>query len=186
MLFVISAPSGAGKTTVIKKLFKKQPQLSFSVSATTREKRKGENDKVDYYFLSKDEFQDLISHGKFIEWEEVFGNYYGTLKSEIEKGIEDRTNLILEVDVKGALRIKELFPQAVTIFIEAPKTDLIERLKQRNTDTQEQINKRIQRMEMELGQKNKFDFVVLNETNHQGIEQAVNQIINIINKLKVK
>ena len=93
MLFVISAPSGAGKTTVIKKLFKKQPQLSFSVSATTREKRKGENDKVDYYFLSKDEFQDLISHGKFIEWEEVFGNYYGTLKSEIEKGIEDRNLL---------------------------------------------------------------------------------------------
>ena len=186
MLFVISAPSGAGKTTVIKELFRKLPGLSFSISATTREKRKDEKDKVDYFFLSKEEFDDAVKRGEFVEWEEVFGNYYGTLKSEIEQGTKDKTDLILDVDVKGALSIKNLLPRAVTIFMEAPTRDLVDRLKQRKTDTHEQISKRIQRMEMELSQKNKFDFVVMNETNHEGIEQAVNKIINIINKSKKK
>jgi guanylate kinase len=182
MLFVISAPSGAGKTTIIKELFKKLPGLSFSVSATTRQKRISETDNVDYYFLTEKEFKDSIKHGDFVEWEKVFGNYYGTLKSELKKGAKDDVNLILDVDVKGALNIKKLFPGAVTIFIEAPKEDLVKRLKQRNTDTGEQIDKRIQRMQMELKLKNEFDHVVMNKTNHEGVEKAVEEIINIINK----
>lgn len=186
MLFVISAPSGAGKTTIIKELFRKMPEIKFSVSATTRKKRKDETNGVDYYFISREEFENKIKRGEFVEWEEVHGNLYGTLKREIEKGTKGPRDLVFEVDVKGAISIKNLFPQAVTIFIDAPKKDLISRLKQRKTDTEKQIRVRTKRMKMEQNLKKEFEYIVMNRTNHLGVEQAVNQIINIIKKEKNK
>lgn len=184
MLFVISAPSGAGKTTIIKKLFKKMPGLKFSVSATTRPKRTGEKNEIDYYFISKDQFKKKIDRNEFIEWEQVFGDYYGTLKSEVDRAAEENSDMVFDVDVLGALSIKKLSPQAVTIFIDAPREDLVRRLKERNTDTEQQIEKRIKRMDMELDLKEKLDYTVTNRTNHSGIEDAVKQIIEIINKSK--
>jgi guanylate kinase len=186
MLLVISAPSGAGKTTIIKELLKKLPSLRFSVSATTREKRTDEKDNVDYYFISKEEFQEKIRRNEFIEWEELYGDYYGTPKTEIEKSLSDSSDMVFEVDVKGALSIKSMFPEAVTIFVDAPKDDLIRRLRNRNTDSSEQIKKRIARMELEISLKRRFDHIVMNTADHSGLENAVNQIIGIINNLKAK
>lgn len=183
MLFVISAPSGAGKTTIIKELRKLHPELKFSVSATTRTKRWGENEGKDYYFISKEEFERRITANEFIEWEEVHGNYYGTLKSEVEKCITSGVNMLFDVDVKGALSIKKQFPECTTIFINAPKEDIINRLKSRNTESDDEVNKRIARMEMELTYKDKFDFIVENKSDMDGLKSAVNTIIEIINKL---
>jgi len=180
MLFVISAPSGAGKTTIIHEIFKQMPELRFSVSATTRKLRNGEVNGEDYYFISHDEFEKKIDNNEFIEWENVHGELYGTLKKEIESSINNSVNTILDVDVKGALSIKKLYPDAVTIFIDAPKKEIEQRLKGRKTESEEQLNKRIQRMEWELGEKDKFDNVVLNKTNPGGIKIAAEKIIKII------
>ncbi len=185
MLFVISSPSGGGKTTIIRELFSILPGLRFSVSATTRPKRKIEKDGKDYYFISKKEFEDKISNGEFVEWEQVHGQYYGTLKSEIDKYLNNSLDLVFDVDVKGALNIKKLYPKAVSIFIEAPREELVKRLKKRSTETDEEISKRLERIDMEISYKDKFDFTVVNNSNPDGIKNAVNEIISIINKSKV-
>lgn len=184
MLFVISSPSGGGKTTIIRELFSILPGLRFSVSATTRPKRKIEKEGKDYYFITKKEFEDRITTGDFVEWEQVHGQYYGTLKSEVDKYINSSLDLVFDVDVKGALNIKKLYPKAVSIFIEAPRDDLVKRLKKRSTETDDEIKKRLERMDMELSYKDKFDFSVVNNSGADGIKNAVNEIINIINKSK--
>ena len=180
MLFVISAPSGAGKTTIIHEIFKELPELKFSVSATTRKQRKDEVNGEDYYYISHEEFDKKKENNEFVEWENVHGEFYGTLKKEIEQDINKPVNTILDVDVKGALSIKKLYPDAVTIFIDAPKKEIEERLKGRKTESDEQLKKRIERMEWELGEKGKFDYVVLNKTNPSGIKIAAEKIIEII------
>lgn len=180
MLFVISAPSGAGKTTIIHEIFRKMPELRFSVSATTRKQRVGEENGKDYYFISHDEFEDKKVNNEFAEWECVHGEFYGTLKSEIEVSINGSAGTVLDVDVKGALSIKKLYPDAVTIFIDAPKQEIIKRLRGRRTESEEQLKKRIERMELELGEKDKFDYVILNNTNPEGIKTAVEKITEII------
>jgi guanylate kinase len=184
MLFVISAPSGAGKTTIIRELFKLLPDLRFSVSATTRAKRVNETDGKDYYFISREKFEKKIKNNEFIEWEEVHDNLYGTLKSEVENNIDKPYDIIFDVDVKGALSIKKIFPGAVTIFLDAPKDDLLERLKKRKTEPEELIQKRLNRMEMELKFKDRFDYIVLNRTSTEGAKKAVNNIIEIIKRTK--
>jgi guanylate kinase len=184
MLFVISAPSGAGKTTVIRGLFNILPGLRFSVSATTRPKRKIEKDGKDYYFISKLEFEKRISNREFVEWEEVHGYLYGTLKNEIEKYLNNPLDLVFDVDVKGALNIKKLYPQAVTIFIEAPRDELVERLKKRSTESENEINKRLARIDLELSFKDKFDNTVVNMSSPDGVKKAVEEIVSIINKSK--
>lgn len=185
MLFVISSPSGGGKTTIIRELFNILPGLRFSVSATTRPKRKIEKDGKDYYFIAKKEFEDKIYNEEFVEWEQVHGQYYGTLKSEVDKYLNSSLDLIFDVDVKGALNIKTLYPKAVSIFIEAPRNELINRLKKRSTETDDEIKKRLERMDMELSFKNKFDYSVVNNSGPEGIKKAVNEIISIINKSKL-
>jgi guanylate kinase len=180
MLFVISAPSGAGKTTIIRDIFVKMPELRFSVSATTRKLRKGETEGKDYYFISHEDFEKKKADNEFVEWENVHGECYGTLKNEIEKNINNSNNIILDVDVKGAISIKILYPDAVTIFIDAPIDEIKVRLRNRKTESDEQINKRIERMEWELSMKNKFDYVVLNKTNPEGTAIAVKEITEII------
>jgi guanylate kinase len=184
MLFVISAPSGAGKTTVIRELFNILPGLRFSVSATTRPKRKIEKEGKDYYFISKQEFKKKISKSEFVEWEEVHGHLYGTLKSEIEKYQNNPLDLVFDVDVKGALNIKKLYPQAITIFIEAPRNELLERLNKRRTESSDEIKKRLARIDLELSFKNEFDYTVLNMSSPDGVKKAVEEIISIINKSK--
>ena len=188
MLFVISAPSGAGKTTIIRELFKLLPDLRFSVSATTREKRPDETNGKDYYFITKQEFDRKSKKGDFIEWEEVHGNFYGTLKSEVEKYMKDprsgEYDMVFDVDVKGAISIKKLYPESVTIFIDAPKEDLLKRLKDRKTESEEAINRRLERIKLELTFKNKFDHVVLNKSGSEGMKNAVNKIISIIKTSK--
>jgi guanylate kinase len=184
MLFVISGPSGTGKTTIIRELFKLLPDLRFSVSATTREKRQDEINGKDYYFITKQDFEEKIKRGDFVEWEEVHGNLYGTLKSEVENNLNKPYDIVFDVDVKGALSIKKAYPESVTIFIDAPKEDLLERLKRRKTEPEEAIKNRLKRMELELGFKNKFDHIVFNQTGSDGVKNAVKEIIGIINNYK--
>ncbi len=186
MIFVIAAPSGAGKTTIIREIFKIFPDFRFSVSATTRKRRRNETDGKDYYFIPKEEFQEKIKNDEFVEWEEFFGNYYGTLKKEIEKNLYGEHDLILDVDVKGALSIKRLYPQSVIFFINVPKDELADRLKKRNTESEEEIKNRANRIEFEIGLKNKFDHVIENSSEPGGLEKAVREIEEIINKYKAK
>jgi guanylate kinase len=183
MLFVISAPSGAGKTTIIKELFKENPDIKFSVSATTRPKRAGEQDGIDYYFLSDKDFDEKIAFGEFVEWEYVHGNRYGTLKSEILKYIKSTHNLVFDVDVKGALSIKKIYPEAVLVFIDVPRELLLSRLKNRKTETDEQIKKRGERIEMEIKEKDKFDYIVENSEGSGGLTKAVNELNKIIKNI---
>jgi guanylate kinase len=179
MLYVISAPSGAGKTTIIRELFKQIPGLKFSVSATTRKKRHDEIHGKDYYFLTEEEFNRKISGDEFAEWEEVHGNKYGTLKSEIEPYIEGNAKMILDVDVKGALNIKKKYPSVVLIFIYADEQELIGRLKKRNTESEDEITRRIMRIREENVYLNKFDYIIENNSEN-GLEDAIENIKKII------
>lgn len=183
MLFVFSAPSGAGKTTIIRKLFEKLPGLAFSVSATTRKKRDGEKEGRDYYFLSVDEFKKKLASGEFAEHEEVHGNLYGTLKKEIEPYLNSETDLVFDIEVKGALSVKKLYPEAVLIFLEVPVEELLRRLKNRNTESDEEIEKRASRIKMEAAEASKFDHII---DNSREVEQAVKEAEAVINSYKKK
>jgi guanylate kinase len=177
MLFVISAPSGAGKTTIIRELFRALPDLSFSVSATTRKKRESETEDKDYHFLTVEEFNRKKDNDEFIETEDVHGNLYGTLKSEIEPFLQSGDHLIFDVDVKGALSIRKFYPAAVLIFIDVPAEELIRRLKGRKTELDEEIDRRTSRIMMEVEEKTKFDHIV---DNSKGVSEAVNEVKRII------
>ncbi|MCX7876960.1 MAG: guanylate kinase [Melioribacteraceae bacterium] len=162
-LFVFSAPSGSGKTTIVKDVLKSFPDFVFSISATTRKRRTSEKNGVDYFFISEEEFLNKINNNEFVEWEKFYDYYYGTLKSQIEENIKNGLNTVFEVDVKGALSIKNYYPDAVLIFIAPPSIEeLKQRLINRNTETEEDLKKRIERAEMELSFKDKFDYVVSN------------------------
>lgn len=181
-IFVISAPSGTGKTTIIKKIMEIFPQLTFSISATTRERRSFEVDGKDYFFISEEDFKNKIENDEFVEWEKFYDYFYGTLKSFVNKKLEENSSLIFEVDVKGALNIKKCYPDSVLIFIEPPSIETIkQRLIQRNTESEEDFNKRINRADLEMSFKNKFDYSVLN----LDLEEAINNVKKIIeNKLQ--
>ena len=143
-LIVVSAPSGAGKTTIVKEILKEYPQIIFSISATTRPKRETEIDGIEYFFLSESEFKEKINNDEFIEWEKFYDYYYGTLKSFITANIEAGKSVLLELDVKGALTIKRLYTYAHLIYISPPSFDeLVNRLRQRNTENESDFIKRI-------------------------------------------
>ena len=153
-IIVVSAPSGSGKTTIVKQLLAEFPELKFSISATTRAKRENETNGVEYFFISEEEFLEKIKRNEFVEWEKFYDYYYGTFKSVIEDTINSGQSVILEVDVKGALAIKNIYPDAVLIYIVPPSFDeLVKRLKNRKTETPEDFRKRILRMEMELNER---------------------------------
>jgi guanylate kinase len=178
MLLVISAPSGAGKTTIVKEVLRRFPSFKFSVSATTREIRPGEIDGKDYFFLSKSEFERKISNDELVEYEEIYSNYYGTLKSEVEKALSLGEDIVFDVDVKGGLSIKRKFPQAVTIFIKPPSMDVLrERLEKRGSETKEQIGRRLKRVPMELEKGALYDYIIINDE----LKRALSEVFEIIN-----
>ena len=173
-LLILSSPSGGGKSTVAHHLLKVFPQFRLSVSATTRDKRPGETHGKDYYFLTKEEFKKAIEKNELIEYEEIFGNYYGTLKSEIEKSISKGELLLFDIDVKGALSLKKLYPDTALLVFLTPPTEkiLLERLKNRRTETDEQIRTRFERAKMEIAYSQKFDIVLINDKLEQTFKQA--------------
>lgn len=180
MLYVIAAPSGAGKTTIVKEILKNNPGIVFSVSATTREKRAGEIDGNDYFYFTKEEFKKMIDDNELVEYEILFNDdYYGTLKSFVEENLSKGKSIIFDVDVKGALSIKKIYDDtAKLIFIMPPDTDTLkERLKKRATESNEQISERIKRVDLEIGKANDFDYIVVNDE----LEKAVKEVQKIIN-----
>ena len=183
MLYVFSAPSGSGKTTIVKEVLKEFPGLMFSISATTRMKRENETDKKDYFFIKKEEFEAKIENDEFVEYELIYdNNYYGTLKSEVDKCIEAGKSMVFDMDVKGALSIKRIYKdKALLIFVNPPdKNTIIERLINRGTESDEFLKKRIARIDFEMTLKDKFDVVL----NNFELSTAVEEAKNIINKYK--
>ena len=176
-LYVFSAPSGSGKTTIVRDVLKNYPEFVFSISATTRKKRSVEKDGVDYFFVSEEEFRKKIIADEFVEWEKFYDYYYGTLKSFVDGNLAKGLSTVFEVDVKGALNIKKHYPNSVLIFIAPPSIEeLRERLIKRNTETDVDLKKRIERAEMELGFKSQFDYVVSNIN----LEQAKKEVRKIV------
>ncbi len=178
---MVSAPSGTGKTTIVKEVLKEFPDLAFSVSATTREKRENEVDGKDYFFISEQEFRNMIKNNEFVEWEEVYqGCFYGTPKSFIEENIASGKKILLDLDVKGALSIKRIYPEAILIYIVPPDRDeLVKRLTKRNTENEESLKKRIHRAEMELEQRIYFDETILNGE----LQKAIADTKDLIRKI---
>lgn len=178
-LIVFSSPSGGGKSTIVKMLLSKFNNILLSISATTRSPRAGEVNGEHYYFLTQAEFKTLIDTDKLIEWEEIFCNYYGTPKSEIERADRLDKCLIFDIDVKGALSIKTKYPEdSLLIFIAPPSKEvLVDRLRNRKTESEEQIARRLQRIDFEMSFKDKFDFVVINDD----LETAFSEVQKIIN-----
>lgn len=177
-LIVLSAPSCAGKTTVARHLLTTFPVLRFSVSATTRPCRQGETPGVDYYFLSREEFKQRIAQDDLIEYEEIFGNYYGTLKSVVKESIVRGEFVLFDVDVKGALSLRKAFPaDTLLMYIAPPDLETLEqRLRHRQTESDEQIQLRLARAEMELAHQQAFDVVLVNRDLPATLQEAQNII----------
>ncbi len=176
-LFVLSAPSGAGKTTIAHEILRRNPQLTFSVSATTRPRRDRETDGKDYYFLTREEFLRRVAAGEFTEWEEIYGQCYGTLNAEIERAIRSGRHLLFDIDVKGALSIKARYPSAVLIFVAPPSVEvLLERLRSRRTEDDATLARRMARVPMEMEQGKRFDVRVVNDD----LNSAVRNVQEII------
>ena len=164
-LIVVSAPSGAGKTTIVKAILEKYPSVLFSVSAATRTRRETEIDGKDYFFLPRQEFERRIRAGELVEWEEIYGNLYGTLKSEVDKALSSGKAMLFDIDVKGGLSIKRAYPNdSILIFIKPPSVEILEaRLRGRKTEDETTFKRRMDRVAMELGMAPQFDYQVVND-----------------------
>ena len=179
-LVIFSAPSGSGKTTIVRELLQRFPQFEFSISATSRQPRGKEQHGIDYYFLSTDEFRQRVERDEFVEWEEVYaGTCYGTLKSEVERIWAKGNVIVFDVDVMGGINLKRLFgDDACSIFSMPPSVEELERrLHGRGTDSEEVIQKRIGKAEFELSKSPEFDYTVVNDV----LADAVNEATDIIN-----
>lgn len=184
--FIFSAPSGSGKTTLVKHLLDNNPDLGFSISASTRDKRgRKEVQGKDYYFLTPEEFKTKIDNDEFIEWEEVYeGNFYGTLKSEIQRIWDSGKNVIFDVDVKGGLNLKKYFgDKALSIFVKVPSLEILEkRLSDRGTETKDSLSRRLFKAKFEMSFQDKFDVILVNEDLDTSLQQAQHLYDTFCNK----
>lgn len=185
-IIIISAPSGCGKSTIINDIMGRGAvDMKFSVSATNRPPRQGETDGVSYHFLSDDEFRKAIADDAFVEFEEVYpGRFYGTLKSELQQRTERGENVVLDIDVKGGVRVKEMYDgQALSLFIMPPSIDeLRRRLEGRATDSADQIDQRVSKAEFELGYAPRYDVTIVNDNLSEAIAQTENTIRAFLEK----
>jgi len=179
-LIVFSAPSGTGKSTIAKIVLERIPNIQFSVSATTRMKRAGEQEGVNYYFLTREEFEEKIRNGGFIEHEFFFGNHYGTLLDKTEQIIDTGTHMLLDLDVKGAMNVRQLFPgNSLLLFLKPPSIEVLEeRLKGRESEDEESLKARLERARLELGYADRFDEVIVNDH----LDDAVEAVTAIVSK----
>jgi len=186
MLIVISGPSGSGKGTIIKEVMKKIPDLIYSVSYTTRPKREGEIEGKDYFFISKDEFEKLIDEDFFIEWAKVYDYYYGTSKEFVLNNLNDNRDVILEIEIQGAKKIREIYDKknVIFIFIAPPDFKELEKriMNRKRGETEEEIKKRMDFAKKEIEESKNYDYIIINDN----INKAVKKIVNIINKERRK
>jgi len=176
-LIIISGPSGSGKGTVCNVLTKADANLLVSVSATTRKPRGEEKEGIDYFFLTREQFEEMIAGDRLLEWADVYGNYYGTPREPVEKNLALGWDVILEIDVQGGLQIKNKFPKCVLIFLIPPSRSQLEtRLKQRGTDSTSDIERRLNWAERELKEVHKYDYLVINDQ----VEAAARKISAIV------
>ncbi len=177
MIMVVSSPSGGGKTTVVNRLLEKVTGIKRSISHTTRSLRKNEHDKEDYIFISSEQFKESMEKDEFLEWEENFGNYYGTSEKQVREALATGQDVVLSIDVKGARRVKKKFPESVSIFIMPPSvTALTERLRKRNTEKAEQMKIRLEESEKEIAAADEYDYLIVNED----VEQATEELKTIL------
>ena len=176
-LIIITGPSGVGKGTVVKELLDRNKDIWLSISATTRNPRVGENDGLNYYFISEERFKDMIDKKEFLEWAQFAGNYYGTPLSTVNEKIEKGFIVLLEIEVEGAKQIKEKFPESLSIFLLPPsKAELEKRIRNRGTEKEEAIDRRLSRADYEIASSDEFDFVL---TNHD-VDETVKEVFKII------
>jgi guanylate kinase len=182
-VFIISAPSGSGKSTLVSRLLQRDHRLRFSVSYTTRKPRGREKPGESYVFISRAEFEDRIEHGEFLEYAEVFGNYYGTNRNNLEQAYQEGKDLVLDIDIQGARQLKNKIPGAVSIFILAPSRDILEqRLRTRSEDTEEVIQRRLREAAEEIRNYKQYDYILINHR----VEESVETLLSIIRAERVR
>ncbi|WP_288262054.1 guanylate kinase [uncultured Prochlorococcus sp.] len=176
-LIILTGPSGVGKGTVVKEILSKDKNIWLSISATTRQPREGEKEGENYFFLNHERFKEMIDQNLFLEWAQFAGNYYGTPLSSVDEKIKKGFTVLLEIEVEGAKQIKEKFPECVSIFLLPPnKEELERRIRNRGTEKEEAIKKRLLRANYEISASNEFDFVL---TNHN-VDETANRVIKLI------
>ena len=176
-LFVLSGPSGVGKGTLREHALNNAPNLKYSISCTTRKPREGETDGIEYRFIERTKFQEYISQGLFLEYAHVHEDYYGTLKRDVMSELESGHDVLLEIDVQGALQVKEKLPEAVLIFVAPPSVEVLtQRLKGRGTENAESLNVRLSNALKEIALKDKYDYVIVNDD----LNSACNELRKII------
>ena len=179
LLFIISGPAGSGKGTVVKKLIEKHEEVKLSISMTTRQPRPIETPDVDYYFVTREAFEENIKNGQMLEYAEYNGNYYGTPRTKVEAFLDAGYDVILEIEVVGAMQIKEAFPDAVAIMLTPPDSVVLEaRLRGRGTETEENIIKRLNKAKVEITYLPRYDYSVVNEDN--GVEKCADLVYSIM------
>lgn len=183
LLIILSGPSGAGKSTIHKEMLKRSEDIAFSISMTTREPRDGEVDGEDYYFVSEEKFKEEIEMGSFLEYAKVHGNYYGTLKDVVNKDLDNGKDVILEIDIQGAINVKEIVPDGIFIFIMPPTMkELRDRLINRETESKEKVIERFTNAYKEINEIKKYNYIVINDD----LEKAVNKVMSILISEKCK
>jgi guanylate kinase len=180
-LFIISAPSGAGKTTLARALLDRHTDMLYSVSHTTRKPRALEQDGVDYHFISKQDFKTGVDEGRWAEWAEVYGNYYGTSGEFIDRNLSSGRDILLDIDVQGTIQILKKYPDSVTMFILPPSMDTLKkRLEMRGTDSRQVIERRLVNARKEMAQKDLYRHIIVNDN----LLQAIEEIVAIVNKYR--
>jgi len=180
-LIIISAPSGAGKTTLCNAVRERFPDIIYSISYTTRSPRAGEQNEVDYFFVTNEEFKEGIRKSKWAEWAEVHGNYYGTSAEFINSSIASGNDILLDIDVQGAIRILENYPESLTFFIMPPSIDILkERLESRGSESEEDLNRRLKNAEEEISKKDLYRHIIINDE----LTAAIGEFVSIIKKYR--